>query len=125
MIYCKVCQDHRKVDGFYRDDPVLSCGHIKYRSDEDDKIQEVRHEIEEMFHKEADSRGISVEEIRAEFVQGLLDIFGSQEITSTIGHCKTCGVVTVYIGADGTRCCGGNLIDNPGCGMLIEQSVKT
>ncbi len=127
MIYCRICRDHRKIDGFHRDDPILSCGHIKCRSSKDDKAQEVRYEIEEMFREEADTRGVAVEEIRTEFVQGLLDIFGSQKIANTVGNCKTCGTVTVNVGTDGTRRCGGNLIDNPGCGMPIgsaEQSIR-
>lgn len=125
-IYCRACKEHREIVKFDRDDPVLSCGHIKHRTRVDDKIHDVQRDIEEMFVEEARKSNLTPEEIRTECVQGLLEIFGETEQEApTVDHCRTCGTVTV-IEKKGVRRCGGNMIDNPGCGMPIgeQRSAK-
>lgn len=125
-IYCRTCRTHREPVGFVRDDPVLSCGHTKHRTKSDDVIQKTRQEVEAIFTVEAAQRGISVEEVRAEYIRGLLDLFTTDEdAATTVGYCETCGTVTIIEDKDGVGRCGGNLMDNPGCGMTIKPCHHT
>lgn len=119
-IFCRECGGHYDVVGYERDDPILSCGHTKHRTDLDDGVQNSRNEIETMFRQEAEDQGRSVREIRREYIRGFLDLFGHNAGLSTVGHCETCGVVTVIQDEEGVFRCGGNLHDNPGCGMPLE-----
>ena len=72
-IYCTKCKEIKKVIGYKKDDPILSCNHIK-------------------------------------------------EVTKTsTTYCPICDmIVRTFKARDGSQRCGGNLIDNPGCGCSIE-----
>ena len=115
MVFCEICKTSKEITGYNRDDPVLSCGHIKQLTNEI-KVPE----IEEMLCYEATKRGISVEQVRSEYIKGLMNMF-SEESVSTVGHCDICGTVTIIIDKNGICRCGGNLQDNPGCGMPITD----
>lgn len=118
-IYCQTCREKRGVVGFVRDDPQLSCGHVKQAKR--DALDETRATVEGIFEREANRRGIDKEQVRVEYVQNLLDLFSMEETESTVGNCEICGTVTVIVGEDGIDRCGGNFLDNPGCGMPVER----
>jgi hypothetical protein len=120
QIFCRKCGEYRSVQGYERDDPILSCGHVKHRTDIDDGVHKARREIETMFEEEAEDRGASIKEIRDEYIRGLLDLFEHEADPSTVGHCEICGTVTIVEDEEGVLRCGGNLHDNPGCGMPLE-----
>lgn len=109
MIFCHKCKQSKKIIGFNRDNPVLSCGH--------EKTIEM-FELEQTLTIEAQNRKMSIEDVRSEYIRCLCDMLSDKPV-STIGHCNTCGVVTILIDQCGVQRCGGNLRDNPGCGMPI------
>ena len=121
-IYCRECKDHCEIISFHRDNPILSCGHVKHRTAQDDIVLSTRREIELILLEEATARGVAIEQVRAEFTNGLMDMFNSADEAQTIGHCATCGMITVFEDDRGVRRCGGNLVDNPGCGMPIRST---
>jgi hypothetical protein len=122
-LFCRECGDHREIIEYTRDDPILSCGHIKQRVQQDDQVHAAQQEIERILIEDAKTRQMTVEQVRTEFTNSLLEIFTPTDKTPTIGHCETCGKTTIYIDKDGTKRCGGNLLDNPGCGMPILVST--
>lgn len=122
-LFCRECGDHREIVGYRRDDPILSCGHVKGRSSQDDVLYSTQQEISKILAEAADNRGMTVEEVRAEFTNGLLNLFTPMDETQTIGHCETCGKTTIFVDRDGIKRCGGNLLDNPGCGMPIRVAT--
>jgi hypothetical protein len=123
MIYCRKCADHKDIIGFDRDDPVLSCGHVKRRQD----TRQAKQEIEKIFQLEAQRRNVTPHQVRDEYLRSFLHVFDN-DVDTTVGCCKFCGVVTVMKDSHGTHRCGGNLDNSPGCGMpldVIEHKVKT
>ena len=115
MIYCRQCCDHKNIIGFDRDDPVLSCGHVKRRKDP----EETKTEIEKIYQLEAKRRQVSPEQVRDEYLRSFLHVFENVPDT-TVGYCRYCGVVTVLKDKHGVHRCGGNLDKEPGCGMPLE-----
>lgn len=94
-IFCIICKQDKEIVEFERDDPKLSCGHVKSISSED----------EEQLNTPKEQ------------VKNLMNLF---EPTSTAGHCDICGVVTIIKDSNGVLRCGGNLHTNPGCGMPLK-----
>lgn len=108
--------------GYHRDDPELSCGHIKRRTDGDDKVEKCNIDIERALAEEAKLRGVSVEQAKEDLLNSLINETIHHE---TIDFCDICGTaVTVIIDIHGVRRCGGNLVDNPGCGCLLMPIAK-
>lgn len=124
MIYCRECKKFVTVVGYHRDDPKLSCGHVKQRTDDDDKVERCSIDIEKSINEEAKLRGISPEQVR----EGILDSLINEPPNNadlSIGICDICNtIVSVVEDVHGARRCGGNLVDNPGCGCLIFPSGK-
>lgn len=101
--YCRKCKKIVEVLGFERDDPVLSCGHTKRREKESQKLDALRQNF------------VPSEELLFALLGAYLAIRKDQ-----ISYCPVCDDVVSVIENNGTRFCGGNLIDNPGCGCTIK-----
>jgi len=117
-IYCPECKALQKVVYFRRDDPVLSCGHTKERNAETDKIEDIsRRALEE----EAKLRGMTYEEIQDELIKEVLEFYQNTEPTT---YCPICDeAVCYFLGKNNEHRCGGNMINNPGCGSLVKETI--
>lgn len=109
--YCKECRTVAEVVGFQRDDPVLSCGHVKrLPSDESEKcLDDIRKEMED----QPDEVKIALYKIALESLM--------ENSTTDISYCPICEeMVSVIRDEEGRRRCGGNYENNPGCGCLLK-----
>jgi len=75
MAYCRECRKMKKVVGFEKDDPLLSCGHVKHRRKSDDWIHVATADIHKFFAEEAEKSGLSFEQVQEECAQALIKVF--------------------------------------------------
>jgi hypothetical protein len=123
MIYCRSCKKFVTVVGFHRDDPKLSCGHVKQRTAADDEVMRCTIDLEKILLEESKLRGIPVEQVKEDILNSLIN--GTEIPNNNIAYCDICStVVSVINDIHNVRRCGGNLVDNPGCGCIIMPSGK-
>lgn len=103
--YCRKCKTVEKVVGFERDDPILSCGHVKRRTLGDSRVDKCRQEIRQILSDEPAP-------VKQAFFEALFDTITSKRV----GYCPICDSIVSIITENGIRKCGGNLYDNAGCG---------
>jgi hypothetical protein len=117
MIYCETCKKLKHVVEFQKDNPMLSCGHLKeFKSSIGDDIQSF------MIQEAIQSNKPLVSVIR-QCIEDVLQVLEECEEKPTVGRCKTCGIVSIYYDKNNVARCGGDMVKNPGCGMLIECDV--
>jgi hypothetical protein len=111
LIYCPICQAPRRVIGFERDNPRLSCGHVKRPLS-----LAIERRIAGCAHAAQKIVDMSVSE---------LHLF-KLERDDKVGYCPICNmIISIVLDKRGHKRCGGNLMDNPGCGCLLSESRVT
>lgn len=117
MIYCRECKRFRKILRYIKDDPILACGHVKCRSKVDDRIQKCADDIERF----SVQHGIEITQLCDRL---LTELAKKRKESNLTDYCPICDMnVTVILGLDGKRYCGGNLVNNPGCGRLLSEAI--
>lgn len=109
LTYCRHCKKLSRVTHYDRDNPVLSCGHIKSSPCNDKCAQAVNSALTDASIK----TGRSVEQLQLGLFFDLLGV--------PVSYCPICNaIITILKNKRGERICGGNLFDNPGCGCLLK-----
>lgn len=44
MLFCSICEDHKEIDHYDHDEPILECGHT-YQETDADKILRISEKI--------------------------------------------------------------------------------
>jgi hypothetical protein len=103
-IFCRECGTFRPVVGYQRDNPVLTCGHVKDRNIVDDRVNNCRNLLEKLLGPKDTG---SLKHLLAASLRNY------SEFTD---FCPVCGtVVCVIVDQEGVRRCHGNLLTRPGC----------
>lgn len=69
--YCNICKTLNKIKSFKRDNPVLSCGHIKYPTDID--IDKCRNDLLSKLESSSVLLGVPVEDLKQSFFEALYE----------------------------------------------------
>ncbi len=101
-IYCRKCKKKQQVVGFQKDDPILSCGHVKRSSNLDDRINECMKIFQNIFDT--------------------LPSLGDEQIS----YCPICDMtVSIMTDENGTPRCCGDMMTNPGCGCPVHPHLTS
>jgi hypothetical protein len=103
-VFCRECGAFKPLVWYQRDNPVLSCGHIKNRSIVDDRVSSCRTLLEKLLGPK------DVGSLKLLLATSLRNY---SEFTDFCPVCQT--VVCVIVDCDGIRRCHGNLLTRPGC----------
>jgi hypothetical protein len=102
-VFCRECKTFRPVIGYQRDNPILTCGHVKDRNIIDDRVSSCRSLLDKLLgEKDRSLKTLLVTSLR-----------NYSEFTDYCPVCQT--VVCVIVDQEGVRRCHGNLLTRPGC----------
>lgn len=123
--YCRTCRSIVRVVRWDRDNPVLSCGHVKHRSVLDDRLSECAIDIRRAAENEAQVTGMSALDIQTLFLKAALAVQSRRFSTEAVTFCPICEQeVSIVETKDGEKICGGNYLNNPGCGCILNKSIE-
>lgn len=107
--YCRVCKKLAEIVRWDKDDPVLSCGHVKRRSAADDRVAECARDIQSTIPKG----------IRDDFLRVVVEEWVREQEEGRIAFCPICEQTVSTTERNGKQVCGGDLLQNPGCGCCL------
>lgn len=73
-MFCRTCLTKRRISKYHKDNPILSCGHIRERKPSDDYLHKIKQELDKMFQDRSSKYGISEVQLRRECIKGLLEV---------------------------------------------------
>jgi len=113
MIYCLECGKTQGVKSVDKDGSfILECGHSA-----PDEVDTVSKRIEDRLRSQAKGKGRSLKEQKKILISGLKKL--------KTAYCPICCKnVSTFRDSRGVLVCGGDMLNDPGCGCRIIDTVK-